>query len=70
MNSNQAHISITTYGEARHAAFCRKAVENRLRALQEQAEDLSRKIAFLAHFGMEAEFELLSVLFDQVQIRI
>ena len=70
MNNNHIHTSITTYGEARHAAFCRNALENRLRALKNQAEDLSRKITFLSHCGMESEVELLSLQFDQVQARI
>lgn len=70
MQSNHVHTSISTYGEARHAAFCRKALENRLRALQGRAEDLTRKIAFLSHCGMEAEVELLSDQFDQMQVRI
>lgn len=70
MNSNYVHANISTYGEARHAAFCRNALENRLRALQGQAEDLSRKIAFLSHCGMETEVEMLSAQFDQVQLRI
>lgn len=53
----QNHIS--TYGEARQAAFRRLVLSRRLEGLQLEAKLLEGKISTLRRFGLELEADLL-----------
>lgn len=50
---------ISTYGEARQAAFRRSVLMRRLEGLQQEAQLLERKISTLLSFGLELEADLL-----------
>lgn len=50
---------ITTYGEARQAAFRRLVLTRRLEGLKREALLLEGKITTLRHFGLEHEADLL-----------
>lgn len=59
MNSTYPHTSISTYSEARQAAFRRLVLTRRLDSLQREIGLLEGKISTLRRFGLEHEADLL-----------